>query len=153
MYIGIYVYRYMYIYIYVYIHASIFQALCKQGVPAPYIGLLQQLYKNQKATVKTDSTSRAFSIERGTKQGDPLSTLLFISLLEEIFRTIKSRWAKKKYGVKLGHEQHERLTNLRFADDVLLTSTTFGHMQGMLGDLIQEASKHGLELHPSKTKS
>ena len=44
------------------------------------------------------------------------------------------------------------LTNLRFADDVMLFAKTLPQLQKMLGDIITEAGTRGLELHPDKAK-
>jgi hypothetical protein len=49
-------------------------------------------------------------------------------------------------------ESDERLTNLRFADDVLLVAGSLDDLALMIGDLIGEARKRGLELHDTKTK-
>ena len=58
-------------------HQALWAALAQQDVLPSYINLLTQLYTNQTAKVKTDTFSREFNIQRGTKQGDPLSSLLF----------------------------------------------------------------------------
>eukprot|EP00973_Karenia_brevis_P093120 12415722-Karenia_brevis.AAC.1 len=44
------------------------------------------------------------------------------------------------------------LTNLRFADDVLLIAPSLHQLKHMLTDLKDAASQVGLELHPDKTK-
>ena len=44
------------------------------------------------------------------------------------------------------------LTNIRFADDVMLLAKTLPQLQHMLTDIIEAAEKRGLELHPDKTK-
>ena len=48
-----------------------------------YISLLNKLYRDQKASVQTDVESNMFEIKKGTKQGDPLSSLLFNTVLFE----------------------------------------------------------------------
>ena len=76
--------------------------MLKQGVPDGYVELLQRLYAGQTSKVLVDSMpSRSFSIERGTKQGDPLSTLLFNAVLEDAFRDVRPSWMRKKYGVEM----------------------------------------------------
>ena len=132
-------------------HNKLWQALSRQNVPPQYITLLQALYSDQVATVKTDKISKPFHIQRGVKQGDPLSSLLFNALLEDIFAQLKHRWASRKYGIRLGHTSITTLTNLRFADDVLLFATTLPQLTDMLNDLHNLAGKYGLELHPEKT--
>jgi len=102
--------------------------------------------------VQTDANSKVFEISRGTKQGDPLSSLLFNALLEHIFRPLKQKWAKQARGIELSLNTGHSLTNLRFADDVLIMARSKLQLRSMIADLQTEASKHGLELHPEKTK-
>ena len=59
----------------------------------------------------------------------------------------------EKMGSDAGtHTQATTITNLRFADDVLLIGTTLNQVKNMLDTLTTETSKHGLQLHPDKTK-
>ena len=132
-------------------HDRLWQTLQRQNIPQQYIRLLRCLYEDQTATVKTDTRSKPFHIERGVKQGDPLSSLLFNAVLEDIFQTLKTQWATRQYGVRLGHTKATCLTNLRFADDVLLVAGTLHQVTTMLADLRKAALPHGLELHPDKT--
>ena len=67
-------------------------------------------------------------------------------------REVKPRWVQKKLGLPLGHTDLTHLTNLRFADDVLLVSRTLPRLQQILHDIIAAAKSRGLELHPDKTK-
>ena len=77
----------------------IWEALEDQRVPIGYIRVLKDLYREQHARVKTDRLSRSFQIQRGAKQGDPLSSLLFNAVLEKVMRraknTLKQRSFKK----------------------------------------------------------
>jgi hypothetical protein len=102
--------------------------------------------------VRTDRVSRSYDIKRGTKQGDPLSSLLFNSLLEDITREVKPMWVQKRMGLQLGYTDLSQLTNLRFADDLILFSTSLTNMRKMLADLSTAAGRRSLELHPEKTK-
>ena len=63
--------------------------------------LLQRLYSQQEGTVLTDKESDVFSIKRGTKQGDPLSSLLFNPVLQYSLREDLDRWQEKRKGIKL----------------------------------------------------
>eukprot|EP00959_Pyramimonas_sp_CCMP1952_P344017 7205627-Pyramimonas_sp.AAC.1 len=54
-------------------------------------------------------------------------------------------------GICLETHTNDRLTNLRFADDILLVAGTLDQVKTMLGDLSIEAEKVGLCLHPDKT--
>ena len=89
-------------------HESIWKALEKQGVHRQYTKLLQSMYKGQNAKVQTDVTSRLFNISRGTKQGDPISPLLFNAVVEALMRDVKEKWAKKGWGGHLGWGVEEK---------------------------------------------
>ena len=133
-------------------HDSLWKALQDQEVPDGYVALLKSLYSDQVGNVKTDRLSKDFQIERGTKQGDPLSSLLFNCVLEDIMRKTKDLWAQRGYGLQIGFLDKTKINNLRFADDVLLISTSLPHITKMLKDMIVIARQYGLELHPDKTK-
>ena len=69
----------------------LWQALLDQKVPECYVHLLQKLYHDQTARIKLDCQSEMFSITKVTKQGDPLSPMLFNALLEQMFGPIKEK--------------------------------------------------------------
>ena len=61
----------------------LFATIRNQGVPESYVQLLVALYEEQKGSV---NGSTFFNIERGVKQGDVLSSMLFNAGLEATFR-------------------------------------------------------------------
>jgi hypothetical protein len=130
----------------------LWRALEEQRVPKGYVDILRNLYRKQSAQVKTDKVSREFAIEKGTKQGDPLSSMLFNSLLEKMMATVKNRISDKKYGIQMGTLDSSRIANLRFADDVLLFGRSLPQVTNMLEEVYTEAQACGLQLHPEKTK-
>ena len=99
-------------------HRSLFEALRDQGLQDPYLALLLDMYGGQTGSA---NGSRSFSIDRGVRQGDVLSSLLFNAALELVF----GRW-KMKLGEHGWHinVSTENLTNTRYADDVLLYAKT-----------------------------
>jgi hypothetical protein len=131
-------------------HCSLWKALSAQNVPRLYVHLLQQLYDGQVGQVQTDCKSKVFPMDRGTRQADPISPILFNAALEDLMRTLIKKWSSmKNRGIDV---DGRRLTNLRFADDLLLFATSLRAASSMLGDLMGEAEKYGLEVHESKTK-
>ena len=77
-------------------HNSIWTALKSFGIEHDYISLLKKIYRDQKASVQTDEESNMFEIKKGTKQCDPLSSLLFNMLLQKALEDDIPRWQKKK---------------------------------------------------------
>ena len=139
-------------------HNSLWEALVELGIQPAYVNLLKILYRSQLATVASGAESRSFNLERGVKQGDPISSFLFIAVMEVIFRRLKTRWShlnKRRSGQYFGmviDDPVDPLTNLRFADDVLLVACSRTDVSKMITDLALEAAKYGLRLHMGKTK-
>ena len=77
-------------------HNSFWNAFKACGIEQEYVSLLKRLYKDQKATVMTDKESDSFEIKKGTKQGDPLSSLLFNTVLQVALKDDIPRCKRKK---------------------------------------------------------
>ena len=77
------------------------------------LGQSGAVYSSQSGAVHG---GRPFDIQRGVKQGDILSPMLFNAALECALR----KWKLKceHHGIAMAH--HERLTNIRYADDLML---------------------------------
>ena len=75
---------------------SIWSALKSCGIEHDYIHFLRNLYRDQKASVLTDEESGMFEIKRGTKQGDPLSSLPFNTVMQKALEEDIPRWQKKR---------------------------------------------------------
>eukprot|EP00973_Karenia_brevis_P011240 1521021-Karenia_brevis.AAC.1 len=54
--------------------------------------------------------SRAYAIERGTKQGDPLSPPLFNAVFEEVMGNIQTAWRRQGFGIQLKQGDTKTLT-------------------------------------------
>ena len=68
-------------------------------------------------------------------EGDPLSSLLFNTVLQVALKDYLPRCQKKKgMGKCLGDCELDCLTNLRYADDVLLSASTKEQLQIMMCD-------------------
>ena len=139
-------------------HEPLWAALAELEVQTEYIDLLKVLYSRQNATVMAGKESRSLALERGVKQGDPLSSLLFLAVMEVCFRRLKKRWHRlnlRRTGAYYGmvvDDALKPLTNLRFADDVVLIATSRSDIAKMIADLRREAATFGLKLHTGKTK-
>ena len=134
-------------------HNSIWEALKSCNVDHEYVSLLRKIYRDQKASVQTDEESEIFDIQKGSKQGDPMSSLLFNTVLQYSLKDEIQRWQKKKgMGIYLSDHDRDCLTNLRFADDVMLFATSKEQLRNMMYEFKKATEKVGLRIHPDKTK-
>ena len=77
-------------------HKSIWEALKSCNVDHKYVSFLRKIYRDQKASVQTDEESDIFDIQKGSKQGDPMSSLLFNTVFQYSLKDEIQRWQKKK---------------------------------------------------------
>ncbi|KHJ97744.1 hypothetical protein OESDEN_02277 [Oesophagostomum dentatum] len=112
---------------------ALWNALQKQGVHSHLIAVLRYIHTNARSVIQLGKAKIAINIERGVRQGDPLSPKLFTATLEHIFRRLS--WAT--YGLSINGYQ---LTNLRFADDVVLIAKIEAELQEMIDELDQRLS-------------
>ena len=125
--------------------SAVMRAMRNQGVEEAYVRTLDHIYEGSTATIKLHKTSDKVPIEKGVRKGDTISPKLFTAVLEEIFR--KLDWEEK--GININGE---RLSNLRFADDIVLTSEDPEEMKEMLEQIRTESLKVGLKMNIKKTK-
>ncbi|XP_061723667.1 uncharacterized protein LOC133529882 [Cydia pomonella] len=99
------------------------------------------------ADIKLQYSGPSFPIQRGVKQGDPLSPKLFTSTLEEVFKGLAVSWVAK--GIDVGGR---KLSNLRFADEIVLFAPSAAELKQMLQDLSNASLQVGLEMNRAKTQ-
>ena len=75
---------------------SVWEALKSCNVYHEYVSFLRKFYRDQNASVQTDEESKIFDIQKGSKQGDPMSSLLFNTVLQYSLKDEIQRWQKKK---------------------------------------------------------
>lgn len=127
-------------------HENIWRCLKDQGLEQKYIRIIKNVYANSTANIKLEREEKEIKINRGVRQGDPLSPKLFTAVLEDIFR--KLDW--ENYGLNINGE---KLSHLRFADDIILFAESKAHLQNMLLDLDKRSRIVDLTMNASKTKA
>ena len=93
-------------------HKSIWDAFKSCNVDHEYVSLLRKIYRDQKTSIQTDEESNIFDIQKGSKQGDPISSLLFNTVLQYSLKEELQHWQKKKgMGIYLSDHVLDYLTN------------------------------------------
>ncbi|XP_023946281.2 LINE-1 reverse transcriptase homolog [Bicyclus anynana] len=126
-------------------HSSIWQALHNCNLDPMIIRTVKNIYQNSVSRVKLEVRGEEFKIARGVRQGDPLSPKLFLAVLQDIFS--KLNWISE--GIPINND---RLTHLRFADDIAIFAETPKKLQNMISQLNKESKHVGLHMNLSKTK-
>ena len=128
-------------------YSDLFTALRKIGVSEGYVYIMEDIYTNATATIHLDNNvSKPIHINRGVRQGDTISPKIFTAAMEE---EVLKKLNLEKNGVNVDGEY---LTDLRFADDAVLTTTSVKDMEVQLKSLNSESKKIGLKIHKGKTQ-
>lgn len=92
------------------------RTLRRYGIPDGYVNWIKVLYTEPTARARTsEHISQQYAIGRGTRQGCPLSPLLFVLALEPL--VTKLRRTAGHRGIRVGHSTHIASA---YADDLIL---------------------------------
>ena len=92
------------------------KTLQKSGIEGTYLKIIKAIYDIPTANIILNGEKlKAFPLKSGTRQGCPLSSLLFNIVLEVLASAIRAE--KQIKGIKIGKEE---LKLSLFADDMIL---------------------------------
>uniref|UniRef100_A0A670IRS6 Reverse transcriptase domain-containing protein n=1 Tax=Podarcis muralis TaxID=64176 RepID=A0A670IRS6_PODMU len=119
------------------------------GVGRAFQNGIEAIYSEQKAKLIVNNVvTEEFKIEKGTRQGCPLSPLLFISVLEVLLNLIRKDQLVE--GIQVGRKQYKLKA---FADDLVLTLQEPEPSTKRVLELIYEFGRvAGFKLNKQKTK-
>ena len=127
-------------------HDMIWNVLNSFGVDIKITRLLQNIYANSKAAVQVGrELGDWFGQSIETRQGDPVSSAIFITYLERAMDACEDC----RTGVNISGEL---IDNLRFADDIDLLEERSEDLQESLNGVAAAAEPMGLRLNIAKTK-
>ena len=109
-----------------------------------YIMIIKETYADGTAQIRTEKHSREIKIRKGVRQGDTVSPVMFTAAVEEIFKRMNSEAGININGV--------RLSNLRFADDIILCAESEEKLKDMLKDLNNEGNRHEMQLNKKENQ-
>jgi len=126
---------------------AVLEAMNRARIDSRYSKLIRYIYEHATLRVKLEEdwmTGRV-KIKRGVRQGDTISPKLFTLALEDVFKDMS--WEQK--GININGN---RLSHLRFADDIVLISSDADEFEVMLQELKEASQKVGLKMNLQKTK-
>ena len=117
-------------------HEELLAMLRKLDIDCKDVGVIGNLYWDQKAEVRIDSELSDFKpIKRGVRQGCVMSPDLFSVYSEKSLRNIEDCQEMKING--------QNLNNLRYADDTVLMAESDDQLQKLLDIVVLESEKLG----------
>ena len=97
-------------------HKEMYETLTNYGIDEKTIRIIKNLYnENKTRIITTQGLTEAYTANKGTHQGDPLSPTIIGLFLNPILNYIQGQ----SEGYKIGNT---KITHLAFADDVVLTA-------------------------------
>jgi hypothetical protein len=128
--------------------------LLAYDVPKQLCKAIMSLYYGAKASVKiNDTTTDFFDLGVGVLQGDTLAPYLFVIVVDWILRNgIDETLGFKTVERRSSRYPAKYLSDLDFADDIMLTSDNLKNMQKMLLSVEKWALKVGLKINVAKTE-
>ena len=112
------------------------KTLQKAGIEGTYLNIIKAIYDKPTANILLNGEKlKAFSLKSGTRQGCPLSPLLFSIVLEVWATAIRAE--KEIKGIQIRKEVKRSL----FADDMILYIEKPKDFTRILLELINEYSK------------
>ena len=117
-------------------HPFMIKTLQKAGIEGTYLNIIKAIYGKPTANIILNGEKwKAFPLKSGTRQGCPLSPLLFNIVLEVLATAIKEKEIK---GIQTGKEEAKLSL---FADDMILYIENPKEFTRKLLELISEYSK------------
>ncbi|KAI5947274.1 LINE-1 retrotransposable element ORF2 protein [Manis javanica] len=117
-------------------HPFMIKTLNKMGIEGKYFNIIKAIYDKPTADIVLNSEKlKVFLLRSGTRQGCPLSPLLFNIVLEALAMAIRQN--KEIQGIQTGKEEVKLLL---FADDMILYRKNPKNSTPKLLELISEFS-------------
>ena len=118
-------------------HPFMIKTLQKAGKEGPYLNIIKAIYDKPTVNIFLNGEKlKAFPIKSGTRQGYPLSPLLFNIVLEVLATAIRAE--KEMKGIHIGKEE---VKHSLFADDMILYIENPKDSNIKLLEVISEYSK------------
>lgn len=118
------------------------------GIPQKIVNIIVEMHSGTFCQVMVNGNlTDPFEVKSGVLQGGILSPLLFILAIDYV---MKKTLEGANYGLQW--KLNYRLSDLDYADDIVLMSSTTAEMQEMLDKLVLEGGKVGLVINKRKTE-
>ena len=126
-------------------HRAAFETLKKHNVQEKYINIAKVTDTKGTAQVRTEKLKGNIKIMKGVRQGDTLLPVVFTVAVEEILKMMNIEAGININGVKL--------SNLRYADNIVLFAESEEKLKDMLEDLNNKGKRGEIKPNKAETKT
>jgi hypothetical protein len=127
----------------------LFNVMNNVGIDIKDRNILHAIYKNQEAEIKINSTTKTANLQKGVRQGCPLSPSLFNVYVELAIRDIKQKLEEQMIGVVI---VGILIPMICFADDIVLLATSENDLQTAIIEMDNIFLEFKLNKNSEKTK-
>ncbi|CAD6199453.1 unnamed protein product [Caenorhabditis auriculariae] len=134
---------------------AILNSLVSAGIATKYVDLISDCNEGTTTTIQLFDKKLTIPIGKGVRQGDTISPKLFSTALEDVMRQLDwdtERDWESDNEVRGINIDGKVLTNLRFADDIVIFANNTADLSTMLNDLNDVGKKIGLTMNQKKTQ-
>lgn len=123
--------------------SAILHCLRKIGCPLSFTNYVSDLYSESSTVLQFMGRNETVQVNRGVRQGDPLSPMLFNLVMEQVIKTLN---------VDVGYQIGEvKVSGIAYADDVILTAQSAVGLQGNLNRFVDGLSKFSMNINTNKS--
>lgn len=124
-------------------HHAITDTLVRRGLSEEFVRYIERAYNNSSTVLEVDGDrSHTINVLRGVRQGDPLSSIIFALVVDDILAEVPR---------EVGYTIEGTLVNaIAYADDLLIVTSTVSGMNITLSRVQARAELAGLTLNTSK---
>jgi hypothetical protein len=132
---------------------ALFQTLENYGVPQQDVEMLRSLHQDSWLRVSNNygETTRC-RLDRGVKQGDVTSPLLFAALINLLLRSLQHTGCGYNLTPPVGDTRRVQISNGAFVDDTYLATNTAGSMQTLVDRVADFSIWTGIDVHIQKSE-
>lgn len=132
-------------------HSLIHKMLNIFKIPEVMKNMIIQSYKKAytKIKINKEEYTKNIYINKGVRQGDPLSPLLFNMCLEPLIRLIK----QSKIGYRFKNNNELLVNVLAYADDILITTNSINEMETLFKIIEEYCNWSGININVNKCGS
>jgi hypothetical protein len=125
-------------------HLAIGHALKRKGLPGPIVELVKSSYVGIHTCIAHQKGGIDITLQRGVKQGDPLSPLIFNLVMEPLLEDLEHMPGYIITG-------SANISCLAFADDLFLFASDTDKAQDLLDCTVNYLGAHGMTISASKS--